>query len=116
VSAAFKRVLDQIIKIRGVRGALFVAGEDGLVVADSVMEGIKPNAVAALAGSLVRRVRRAAESAGVGTPNFVHLAAATGTVCAVPAQAGMLVVVLADPEANVGLLRLAMRKAAEVTG
>ena len=116
MTTAFRRVLDQITTIRGVRGALFIAGEDGLVVADSVMEDIKPNAVAALAGSLVRRVRRGAESAGVGTPNFVHLQGATGTICAVPAQAGMLVVVLAEPEVNVGLLRLAMRKAAEVTG
>lgn len=114
MSTPYGRVLDQITKLRGVRGALFVAGEDGLVVADSVMEGVKPNAVAALMGSLVRRVRRAADSAGVGAPEFVQLQATAGTVCAVPAAGGALVVVISEPEVNVGLLRLAMRKAAEV--
>lgn len=114
MSTAYGRVLDQITKIRGVRGALFVAGEDGLVVADAVIEGIKPNAVAALVGSLARRVRRAADSAGVGSPEFVQLQATAGTICAVPAVGGALVVVIAGPEVNVGLLRLAMRKAAEV--
>lgn len=114
MSEAYGRVLDQITKIRGVRGALFVAGEDGLVVADAVLEGIKPNAVAALAGNLVRRVRRAADSAGVGVPEFVHMQTTAGAICAVPAPAGALVVVIAEPEVNVGLLRLAMRKAAEV--
>ena len=114
MSTAYRRVLDQVTKIRGVRGALFVAGEDGIVVADSVIEGIKPNAVAALACSLARRVRLAADSAGVGAPEFVHVQAIAGTVCVVPATANMLVVVIAEPEVNVGLLRLAMRKAAEV--
>ena len=115
MSVSYRRVLDQITRIRGVRGAMFVAGEDGLVVAEAVIEGIKPNAVAALDSSLVRRVRRAADSAGVGVPEFVQLQAAAGTVCAVPAPAGMLVVAIAEPEVNVGLLRLAMRKAAEIT-
>lgn len=114
MSDAYGRVLDQITKIRGVRGALFVAGEDGMVVADAVIEGIKPNAVAALTGNLVRRVRRAADSAGVGVPEFMQLQSAAGTICAVPAAAGALVVVIADAGVNVGLLRLAMRKAAEV--
>lgn len=114
MSDAYGRVLDQITKIRGVRGALFVAGEDGMVVADAVIEGIKPNAVAALTGNLVRRVRRAAESAGVGVPEFMHMQTSAGTLCAVPAPAGALVVVIADAGVNVGLLRLAMRKAAEV--
>lgn len=115
MTTAYRRVLDQVTKIRGVRGALFVAVEDGIVVDEAVIEGIKPNAVAALACSLARRVRLAADTAGVGAPEFVHLQAQEGTVCVVPALSGMLVVVIAEPEINVGLLRLAMRKAAEVT-
>ena len=115
MSIPYRRLLDQITKIRGVRGAMFVAGEDGIVVAEAVVEGIKANAVAALAGSLARRVRRAADSAGVGMPEFVQLQAEAGTVCAVPAPAGMLVVAIAETEVNVGFLRLAMRKAAELT-
>src|SRR4051812_28605115 len=62
----FRRLLDQLTRLRGVRGALLVAGEDGLIVAEAVMEGIKGNAIAALTGSLARRMRRAADAAGVG--------------------------------------------------
>lgn len=110
----FQRVLDHITKVRGVRGALLVAGEDGLVVAESVMEGVRSNAVAALTGMLARRMRRAADAAGVGVPQFVHLQMTRGAICTVPAPDGTLVVALADPEVNVGLLRIALLKAAEL--
>lgn len=110
----FRRLLDHLTRVRGVRGALLVAGEDGLVVAEAAMEGIRANAVAALSGSLVRRMRRTADAAGVGFPQFVHLQAADGAICAVPAADGTLVVAIADPDVNVGLLRLALLKVAEL--
>jgi predicted regulator of Ras-like GTPase activity (Roadblock/LC7/MglB family) len=110
----FRRLLDQVTHVRGVRGALLVAGEDGLVVAEAVMEGVRANAVAALTGSLARRIRRTADAAGVGYPQFVHLQAADGAICVVPAADGTLVVAIADPNVNVGLLRLALLKVAEV--
>jgi predicted regulator of Ras-like GTPase activity (Roadblock/LC7/MglB family) len=110
----FRRLLDQVTRVRGVRGALLVAGEDGLVVAEAVMEGVRANALAALTGSLTRRIRRTADAAGVGFPQFLHLQAGRGTICAVPAADGTLVVALADSEVNVGMLRLALLKVAEV--
>ena len=110
----FRRLLDQVTHVRGVRGALLVAGEDGLIVAEAVMEGVRANAVAALTGSLARRIRRTADAAGVGYPRFVHLQAAAGAICIVPAADGTLVVAIADPNVNVGLLRLALLKVAEV--
>jgi predicted regulator of Ras-like GTPase activity (Roadblock/LC7/MglB family) len=99
-----------------VRGALLIAGEDGLVVAEAVMEGVRANAVAALSGSLARRVRRTADAAGVGFPQFIHLQATGGAICAVPAADGTLIVAIADPAVNIGLLRLALLKVAEVMG
>jgi predicted regulator of Ras-like GTPase activity (Roadblock/LC7/MglB family) len=110
----FRRLLDQVTRVRGVRGALLVAGEDGLVVAEAVMEGVRANAVAALTGSLARRMRRAADAAGVGFPQFVHLQAVHGAICIAPAADGTLVVAIADPAVNVGLLRLALLKVSEV--
>jgi predicted regulator of Ras-like GTPase activity (Roadblock/LC7/MglB family) len=59
-------------------------------------------------------MRRAADAAGVGFPQFVHLHATHGTVCIVPAADGTLVVALADAEVNVGMLRLALLKVAEI--
>jgi len=114
VSTRYDRLLDQITRVRGVRGAMLIASEDGIVVAESVMEGIRASAVAALMGSLARRIRRAADSLGSGAPEFIHLQTAGGALCAVPAPESMLLVAIADSAVNVGLLRLALRKAAEV--
>jgi predicted regulator of Ras-like GTPase activity (Roadblock/LC7/MglB family) len=109
----YQAVLDAVTRVRGVRGAMLVVGEDGLVVAESLMEGIRGNAVAALAASLAKRFRRASEAAACGPPRFLHLQATEGTLLAAPAPSGMLLVVVAEADVNVGLVRLEMLKAAE---
>ncbi len=60
MSAVFRKALDQITRVRGVRGAMIVVREDGLAVSDSLMEGVRGNAVAALTASLAKRVEDAA--------------------------------------------------------
>ena len=109
----FRRLLDAITRVRGVQGAMLVAGHDGLVVAESLMEGVRGNAVAALAASLMQRLRSAAEAGGVGPPHFLHLQASGGTLLAVPAPEDMLLVTVADAGVNVGLVRLEMLRAVE---
>ncbi len=113
MSTVFQRVLDNITRVRGVRGAMLVAGEDGLIVAESLMEGVRGNAVAALAASLQKRFRQAMEAAAVGMPHFLHLQGEDGTLIIVPAPDGMLVVAVGAPDMNVGLVRLEMLRAAE---
>lgn len=113
MAGGFGRALDRITRVRGIRGAMLVAGDDGLVVAESLMEGVRGNAVAALAASLTKRFRRAAEAAGAGLPQFLHLQAAQGSLLAVPAPNGILVVAIADADINVGLTRLEMMRAAD---
>lgn len=90
----YQQVLDRVTRVRGVRGAMLVAGEDGLIVAESLMEGVRGNAVAALAASLAQRFRQASEASGAGVPDFLHLQG--------------------DADLNVGLVRLEMLRAAEV--
>lgn len=109
----FRRALDTITRVPGVRGAMLVAGDDGLVVAESLMEGVRGNAVAALAASLAKRMRRAMLGAGAGPPHFLHLQGQQGTLIVVPAPDGVLVVTVADSNVNVGLARLEMLRAAE---
>ena len=46
-AAAYGKALDFITRVRGVRGAMLVSAEDGIVVAEQLMEGIKGPAVAA---------------------------------------------------------------------
>ena len=113
MSARYAAALDAITRVRGVRGAMLVAADDGLVVAETLMEGVRGNAVAALAASLASRLRRAAETAACGLPQFLHLQASAGSLLVTPAPSAMLLVVVADADINVGLARLEMRKAAE---
>jgi predicted regulator of Ras-like GTPase activity (Roadblock/LC7/MglB family) len=105
--------LDRITRVRGVRGAMLVSLDDGLVVAESLMEGIRGNAVAALAASLANRLGRAAGAAGGGTQRFVHLAAQRGGLLLMPGVEGLLLVTLTDHRVNVGLAHLEMQQALE---
>ena len=113
MTTRFQTALDRVTRVRGVRGAMLVGGDDGLVVAESLMEGVRGNAVAALAASLAKRFRRASETAACGPPEFLHLQGTQGSLLASPAPSGMLLVVVAEADINVGLARLEMRKAGE---
>jgi predicted regulator of Ras-like GTPase activity (Roadblock/LC7/MglB family) len=122
-SAGFSHALDLITRVRGVRGAMLVSADDGIVVAEQLMEGIKGPALAALAASLATRLRRAMEAAGVGAGLFWHLQAEQGTLLVVPSggggaggaggAGGILVVAVAEPDVNVGLVRLELLRGAE---
>ncbi len=114
MSYEFDGVLEAITRVRGVRGAMLVAADDGLIIAERSMEDVNGRAVAALAASVVQRLGSATDAAGVGLPEFVHLQAAEGTLLALPASADVLTVVVTEPDANVGLVRLEMLRASEV--
>ena len=115
MTTAYSQSLDRVTRVRGVRGAMLVSTEDGLVIAEQLMEGIKGGAVAALAASLAGRLRRAMEAAGTGTSVFWHLQAEQGALLVVPGDAsgGILVVAVAEPDVNIGLVRLELLRAAE---
>jgi predicted regulator of Ras-like GTPase activity (Roadblock/LC7/MglB family) len=104
--------LERVCAVRGLRGAVIVSAADGLVVAESLMDGVDGKAIAALAASLVTRLRRAVQAAGCQAPAFVHLAAEHGSVLAAPAGEDLLLVAVAGPDANVGLARLELLSAA----
>ena len=114
--ANYTRALDLVTHVRGVRGAMLVSADDGIIVAEQLMEGIKGPAVAALAASLATRLRRAMEAAGVGASLFWHLQAEQGALLVVPTAGGTLVVAVAEPDVNVGLVRLELLRAGEVVG
>lgn len=106
------QVLERVTRVPGVRGALLASAGDGLVVADHLMDGVDGRAAAALTGSLVARLARAADGAGLGPPAFVHLRGETGSVLAVPAPDDLVLVAVIAADANVGLARLEMLAAA----
>ncbi len=112
MSESMQRALDKVIRVRGVRGALIVTREDGLVVTDALKEDLRGNAVAALAASLARRVGDAALASGVGAPQFLHVQATGGALLAAAAGDELLIVAIAEAGVNVGLVRLEMIRAA----
>ena len=113
MSGRFQGILDTITRVRGVRGAMIVGCDDGLVVAESLMEGVRGNAVAALASSLTKHAANAMSASGAGAPHFLHLQAAHGVLLAVAGRSEILVVAVAEPSVNVGLVRLELIRAAE---
>ena len=67
--------------------------------------------MAALAASLYRKARRAAQAAGLGATGFMQLEAESGRLCIIGGDELVLVVV-AQREANVGLIRVELLRAA----
>lgn len=109
---ATRTALDRVTRVPGVRGALIVTAADGLVVAEQLMDGVDGQAAAALTGSLVGRLTRTAESAGMRPPTFIHLRGDAGSVLAAPGPDGLVLVAVVSPDANLGLARLEMLEAA----
>jgi predicted regulator of Ras-like GTPase activity (Roadblock/LC7/MglB family) len=100
--------LERVTQVPGVRGSLLISGSDGLVVAERLMEGIDGRAIAALAASLVQRLDRATNRAGMRAPSFVHLKGNSGSVRAAPGRSDLVLVAVAGTDANLGLARMQM--------
>jgi len=96
---------------------VLVLTPSGQVLAQSgFSRAVDVMSAAALAASLAGRLRRAMEAAGTGTSVFWHLQAEQGALLVVPGgnnAGGILVVAVAEPDVNVGLVRLELLRAAE---
>ena len=112
MSGPFASMLGDITRVRGVSGCMVVAEADGLIVGSVVEASMRGPAVAALAASLYRKARLSANAAGFGAAAFMQLEAERGRVCAV-GRNGLVLVAVAEPRANVGLIRVEMLRAAE---
>lgn len=115
MSVDFREAVARLNRIPGVQGAMIVDAEDGIPVEAEVMEHLRGPVVAALAAQLFRRAARSAEAARFQELRSLHLEAERGSVFA--SRAGpLLVVVVADQEANFGLVRVEVgRLAGELT-
>jgi uncharacterized protein len=112
MTPSFGAVLDALTRQRGVRGSLVVSANDGITVDSNLQIGQDGNRVAALAASLYRKARKSAAAAGMGGTGFMHMEAESGRLCIIGGDEIVLVVV-AEPDANVGLIRVEMLRAAE---
>jgi predicted regulator of Ras-like GTPase activity (Roadblock/LC7/MglB family) len=109
----YKGLLEPLTRFRGVRGAMIVAAEDGVVVADALMDGMKGKALAALAAALASRAVDLSTQASFGPARFIQLQGAEGSLLLVPASPELLLVAVTGRDVPLGLTRLEMLKAAE---
>jgi predicted regulator of Ras-like GTPase activity (Roadblock/LC7/MglB family) len=115
VRSQFSELLASLVRQRGVLGSMVVSESDGIVVDSNLQIGLRGPAVAALAASLYRKARLSALAAGLGDSTFLQLEAERGRVCAV-GRGDLVLVAVAEPRANVGLIRVEMLKAVETLG
>jgi len=109
--SAFGTVVSAVTRHRGVTACLVVSEEDGIVVDGSAQIGVDTAAFAALTASLYRKASRAAEAAGFGSVSFCELEAERGRVLAA-GRGGLVVVAVAEPRVNLGLVRVELLRAA----
>jgi predicted regulator of Ras-like GTPase activity (Roadblock/LC7/MglB family) len=112
MSTPFSSILATLTRHRGVTGCMIVGEGDGMIVDSSLQIGVNGEAFAALTASLYRKARRAAGAAGFGETGFFELDADGGRMCAA-GRNELVIVVVAEPRVNVGLLRVEMLKALE---
>lgn len=108
----YAQLLVPLTRLPGVQGALVADGLDGVVVAADMRVPESAPRVAAFAAALARRLGRAMRGAGLGDAGFLQLEAERARLCALE-RGGLVLVVLADPDTNVGLLRAELRRAAD---
>jgi predicted regulator of Ras-like GTPase activity (Roadblock/LC7/MglB family) len=106
----FASILDTLTRQRWVTAALVVSERDGIVVESNLQIGQSGDRVAALAASLYRKARLSARAAGLGAVSFMQLEAPNGRLCAV-GGGDLVLVVVAEPAVNVGLVRVELLRA-----
>ena len=112
---SLRDALADVTRIPGVRGALIVSRDDGLVVADSLMEGVDGRAVAALAASLAGRMRGVTRVLDQPEPVLLMLGGTEGVLLLAPGLGDLLLVAVAGPDVNLAELRLGLLAAAGTT-
>lgn len=113
---AVVETLAGLTRAAGVRGAMLVDVEAGIPVLSELGSGVQETALAAMAGALFNRLADAARGSGYGAVRVAHLEAELGHVIMAGAGA-LLVVVLTEPDAPLGLVRAQAKRAAmEVRG
>jgi predicted regulator of Ras-like GTPase activity (Roadblock/LC7/MglB family) len=107
--ADWQNVLREVTGVAGVRGALIISAEDGLVIAETAMEDLATADVAALSAALVSRAARCAAAMRASAPQSVHLVGERGVVLAVAGPDPIWLVAVARDDGELGRLRLLLR-------
>jgi predicted regulator of Ras-like GTPase activity (Roadblock/LC7/MglB family) len=111
MSTPYTGALSTIARHRGVLGAMVVDAQDDIIIDSSVRHGVKASTVAALGASIYRKARQSATAAGLGDTAFLRIEGENGHIFAA-GRGGLVLIAMAESSVNVGLVRLAMLRAA----
>lgn len=102
----------QLSRLPGVRGAMVVDAQVGVPVVSELMHDVNGTAVAALAASLFQRGAQATASSDFGSLTMLQLEAETGNLFVTDAGE-LLVAVVTEKDAQLGLLRMELATVVE---
>jgi predicted regulator of Ras-like GTPase activity (Roadblock/LC7/MglB family) len=106
---AWGDALRELTGVSGVRGAMIISADDGLVVAETAMPELATADVAALCAALVSRAGRCTVAMRAAAPTSLHLVGEHGALLAVAGTAPLWLVAVARRDAELGRLRLLLR-------
>jgi predicted regulator of Ras-like GTPase activity (Roadblock/LC7/MglB family) len=112
MSSREQAVLDEVTRIAGVRSALLVSSDDGLVVAESALEDQATEAAAAFAARLSGRLGALTGALLAPPMSLLLLQASGGQLFVVVGGPGLLLVAVTTNDVNIGEVRLALLAAA----
>jgi predicted regulator of Ras-like GTPase activity (Roadblock/LC7/MglB family) len=110
MSASLRETLGTLAALPGVRAAVAATESDGMPAATIAAVDVDADALAAFATALFNRTRLANSAAGYGETRHLALDAEHGRLF-VTTTGDVALIVLAEPEAAAGLLRVAMQRA-----
>ncbi len=107
--SGLRAILDDLMKVEGVTAAL-VVGRDGFVIEGVGAEGIALDAVGALAASGLGSSDSMGGELHLGALGSMLIEYEVGPVAVTPAGPDAVLAVVGDQRANLGRLRIEMRK------
>ncbi len=103
------QVLEELNKTSGITGSM-VVGNDGIVIAADMQASMEDETVGALAASITTNIQKSLDRLQQTPLLQVTIEAATGKLFFADAGMGVLVVT-AEKEVNIGLIRLEIKNA-----
>ena len=103
------QILEGLNKTSGITGSM-VVGKDGIVIAADLNTQIEEETIGALAASISSNIQKSLERLKSPPLSQVTIEADNAKLFFTDAQVGILVVI-AEPEVNIGLVRLEIKNA-----
>lgn len=103
-----ERILADLNGVEGVTGSL-VSGRDGLIIAERAPEGTDTDLACAMASTLFGTGEKAAEELSQGDVSQAMVEANGGKLLLIAGEQAILMA-MTDPEVNLGLIRIEMRR------